>query len=52
MSTHIVNMSLVADGPASEAEWSGLSQNSLAFKAEHPQQHKTSVADCPTLETR
>jgi hypothetical protein len=29
-------MSLVADGPTYEAERSGLSQNSLAFKAEQP----------------
>jgi hypothetical protein len=29
-----MNESLVADGLASETEWSGLSQNGLAFKAE------------------
>jgi hypothetical protein len=36
MSTHIMNLSLVTDGPTSEAERSGLSQNSSAFKAEQP----------------
>jgi hypothetical protein len=45
-------MSLVTDGPTSEAGRSGLSQNSLAFKAKQPPQHKTSVADGPAHETR
>jgi hypothetical protein len=40
-----MNESLVADGPASEAGRSGLSQNSSTFKAERPPQHKTSVVD-------
>jgi hypothetical protein len=51
MSTHIRNMSLVTDGPTSEAGRSGLSQNNSAFKAEQPPQHKTSIADSPALET-
>jgi hypothetical protein len=46
-----MNMSLVTDGPTSEVGRSGLSQNSSAFKAEQPPQHKTSVMDGPTLET-
>jgi hypothetical protein len=36
-----MNMSLDTDGPTSEAERSGLSQNHSAFKAEQPPQHKT-----------
>jgi hypothetical protein len=46
-----MNMSLVVDGPTSEAGRSGLSQNSSAFKAKQPPQHKTSVTDNPALET-
>jgi hypothetical protein len=46
-----MNESLVADSAASEARRSGLSQNSSAFKAKWPPQHKTSVADGPALET-
>jgi hypothetical protein len=51
MSTYKMNESLVADGLASQAGWSGLSQNSSAFKAKRPPQHKTSVANGPALET-
>jgi hypothetical protein len=47
-----MNESQVADSAASEAGRSGLSQNSLAFKAKWPPQHKTSVVDGPALETR
>jgi hypothetical protein len=47
----MANMSLVADGLASEAGRSGLSQNSSAFKAERLPQHKASIADGSTLET-
>jgi hypothetical protein len=50
MSAHRMNVSLVADGPAYEAGRSGLSQNSMAFKAKQPPKHKTSVADGLTLE--
>jgi hypothetical protein len=46
-----MNESVVADGLASEVGRSGLSQNSLAFKAERPPQHKTSVTDGPALKT-
>ena len=46
-----MNESLVAGGLASETGQSGLSQNGSAFKAEQSPQHKTSVADDPTLET-
>jgi hypothetical protein len=35
MSTHKVHESLVTDNSASKAGWSGLSQNSSAFKTEH-----------------
>jgi hypothetical protein len=52
MSAYRMNESLVADGSASEAGQSGLSQNSSTFKGERPPQHKTSVADGPTLEIR
>jgi hypothetical protein len=47
-----MNESLVVDGLASETGRSGLSQNGSAFKAEQSPQHKTNVADNPTLETR
>ena len=46
-----MNESLVADGLASETGRSGLSQNGSAFKAEQSPQHRSSVADDPTLET-
>jgi hypothetical protein len=46
-----MNESLVADGLTSETGRSGLSQNGSAFKAEQSPQHRTSVADDPTLET-
>jgi hypothetical protein len=46
-----VNMSLVANGSASKARRSGLSQNSSTFNAEQPQQHKTIVAGDQALET-
>jgi hypothetical protein len=51
MSTHKVNESLVTDDLASKAGWSGLSQNSLDFKAEHLPQRKDSITDDPVLET-
>jgi hypothetical protein len=47
-----MNESLVSDGLASETGWSGLSQNGSAFKVERSPQHKTSVANDPTLETK
>jgi hypothetical protein len=46
-----MNESLVADGPTSEVGRFGLLQDNLAFKTEHPLQHKTSVADDPAPET-
>jgi hypothetical protein len=46
-----MNMSLVTDGLASEAGRSGLLQDSSAFKAEQPPQHKTSIADGLAPET-
>jgi hypothetical protein len=46
-----MNESLLADGLNSETRRSGLSQNGSAFKAEQSPQHKTSVANDPTLET-
>jgi hypothetical protein len=52
MSTHRIDESLVADDLASKTGWSGLSQKGSAFKTEQSSQHKTSVADNPTLETR
>jgi hypothetical protein len=45
-----MNESLVTDALAPETGQSGLSRNNLAFKAERPPQHKTSVADGPALE--
>jgi hypothetical protein len=39
------------DSSASEAEWSGLLQNSSDFKAEHLPQHKNSITDDPATET-
>jgi hypothetical protein len=47
-----MNESLVVNGPASKAGRSGLLQNSSAFKTEHPPQHKISIVDDPTPETR
>jgi hypothetical protein len=35
-----MNESLVADGPTSEVERSGLLQDNSAFKTEHPPQYK------------
>ena len=42
-----MNESLVADGLASETEWSGLLQNGSVFKAEHLPQYKNSITDDP-----
>jgi hypothetical protein len=39
------------DSLASEAGWSGLSQNSLVFKAKHLPQRKDNITDDPPLET-
>jgi hypothetical protein len=47
MSTHKIHESLVTDSSASEAGWSGLSQNSSVFKTEHLPQRKVSIADDP-----
>jgi hypothetical protein len=46
-----MNESLVTNGLTSENGRSGLSQNGSAFKAEQSPQHRSSVADDPTLET-
>jgi hypothetical protein len=51
MSTHKIHESLVTDSSASEAGWSGLSQNSSIFKIEHLPQRKDSITDDPALET-
>jgi hypothetical protein len=51
MSTHKVHGSLVTDSSASQAGWSGLSQNSSDFKTEHLLQRKDSVMDDPVPET-
>jgi hypothetical protein len=45
MSTCRIHKSLVTDSSASEAEWSGLSQNSSVFKTEHLPQRKDSITD-------
>jgi hypothetical protein len=42
---------LVTDSSASEAEWSGISQNGSVFKAEHLPQYKNNITDDPTPET-
>jgi hypothetical protein len=42
---------LVTDNSASEARWSGLSQNSSVFKTEHLPQRKDSITDDPAPET-
>jgi hypothetical protein len=39
------------DSSASEAGWSGLSQNSSVFKTEHLPQRKDSITDDPAPET-
>jgi hypothetical protein len=52
MSTHKIHESLVTDSLASEAGWSGLSQNSSVFKTEHLPQRKDSITDDPAAETR
>jgi hypothetical protein len=51
MSTHKIHESLVTDSSASEARWSGFSQNSSVFKTEHLPQLKDSIMDDPALET-
>jgi hypothetical protein len=51
MSTHKIHGSLVTDSSASEAEWSGLSQNSSVFKAEHIPKNRNSITEDPALET-
>jgi hypothetical protein len=43
MSTHKIHGSLVTDSLASEAEWSGLPQNSSVFKAKHLPHHRNSI---------
>jgi hypothetical protein len=51
MSTHKIHESLVTDSSASEARWSGLSQNSSVFKIKHLPQRKDSITDDSALET-
>jgi hypothetical protein len=51
MSTHKIHESLVMNSSASEAGWSGFSQNSLVFKTEHLPQRKDSITDDPAPET-
>jgi hypothetical protein len=51
MSTHKIHESLVTDSSASEAGWSGLSQNSLVFKTEHLPQCKDNITDDLAPET-
>jgi hypothetical protein len=51
MSTHKIHESLVTVSSASEARWSGLSQNSSVFKIEHLPQHKDSITNDPAPET-
>jgi hypothetical protein len=47
-----MNESLLAEGSTSKVGQFGLLQDSSAFKTEHSPQHKTSVANDPTPETR
>jgi hypothetical protein len=51
MSTHKFHESLVTDGSAFKAGWSGLSENSLDFKTEHVPQRKDNITDNPAPET-
>jgi hypothetical protein len=51
MSTLIRNMSQVADSPAPEARWSGLSQDGSALKVGQASQHDSSVTDGSVSET-
>jgi hypothetical protein len=51
MSTHKIHESLVTNGSASKAGWSGLSQNSSDFKTKHLPQRKDNIIDEPAPET-
>jgi hypothetical protein len=51
MSIHKIHKSLVTDSSASEAGWSGLSQNSSVFKTEQLPQRKDNITDDPVPET-
>jgi hypothetical protein len=51
MNPRKIHESLVTDSSASEAEWSGLSQNGSVFKAEHLPQYKNSIMDDLAPET-
>jgi hypothetical protein len=50
-STHRIHESLVTDSSASEAGWSGLSQNSSVFKNEHLPQRKDNITNDPAPKT-
>jgi hypothetical protein len=51
MNTHKIHESLVTVSSASEAGWSGFSQNSSVFKTEHLPQRKDNITDDPAPET-